>query len=142
MRTCKECDNNCKVLDSGVVHHINEDGKVDYDLDGDHVAIPELTDIESNMLNPILQSVFNFNDGVPCINYAANGGGYENYLYFICADGGCLGIGTVINEFHKVNFNDPDDKQWYIVGVEVNYENTELVDDHTGDYIPAAYRED
>lgn len=141
MRTCKECDNNCEVLPNGVSHHINVDGNVDYGLDGEHVAIPELTDAESNMLNQIIGSVFNFHGDVPCINYAANGGGYEKYCYFICADGGCLGISTVINEFKKVNFNDPDDKQWYIVGVEVNYENTELVDEHTGDYIPAAYSE-
>ncbi|SOK58816.1 hypothetical protein [Yersinia phage fHe-Yen9-03] len=139
MRTCKECGNNCNVLSNGVVHHYDEDDKIDYDLDGDHVAIPELSDSENNMLNPILQSTFNFNGDVPCINYAANGGGYETYQYFICADGGCLGIGTVINEFHKVNFNDPDDKQWHIVGVDVNYENTNLIDDHTGDYIPVAY---
>ncbi|QXO12256.1 hypothetical protein pEaSNUABM49_00010 [Erwinia phage pEa_SNUABM_49] len=141
MRTCKECGNDCKLDVNEIVNHYNEDGKIDFDLDADHVAIPELTDAESNMQNPVLQTAFNFSGDVPCINYGFNSGGYEKFQYFICADGGCLGIGTVINEFHKVNFNDPDDKQWYIVGVEVNYENTELVDDHTGDYIPAAYSE-
>lgn len=143
MRICKECGNDCKVDNNGIVNHYNEDDKIDYDLDADHVAIPELSDTECNMLNPFLQAALNFNgfDGVPCINYGHNSGGYEKYQYFICADGGVLSIGTVINEFHKVNFNDPDDKQWYIVGCEVNYENDDLYDDHTGLRIESAYGE-
>lgn len=141
MRICKECGNECNIDENGIVNHYFDEGKIDYDSDADHVAIPELSDTESNMLNPFLQAALNFNgfDGVPCINYAANGGGYEKYQYFICADGGVLSIGTVINEFHKVNFNDPNDPQWYIVGCEVNYENPSLVDDHTGEYIETAF---
>lgn len=101
----------------------------------------ELSTAENNMLNPFLQTSLNFDGfhGVPCINYGYNSGGYEKYQYFITADGGVLSIGTVINEFHNVNFNDPDDKQWYIVGVDINYENTSLIDDHTGDYIETAF---
>lgn len=141
MRICKECGNECDLDKNGIAHHYFDIGKIDRDSDADHVAIPELTDAESNMLHPILQTVFNFNGDVPCINFSANGGGYEKFQYFICADGGTLSIGTVINEFHKVNFNDPDDKQWYIVAVDVNYENNDLYDDHTGLPIESAYGE-
>lgn len=141
MRICKECGNECDVDKNGIVNHYFDKGKIDSDSDADHVAIPELTDAENNMLNPVLQKAFNFNGDVPCINYAANSGGYEKFQYFICADGGTLSIGTVINEFNKVNFNDPDDKQWYIVGCEVNFENNDLYDDHTGLPIEPAYGE-
>lgn len=73
------------------------------------------------------------------ISYGFNSGGYENFVYFVTADGGTLAIDTVIAEIDKVDFTDPSDKQWHIVGYEVNYENPDLLDDHTGKSIPAAY---
>lgn len=73
------------------------------------------------------------------ITYGYNSGGYENFIYFITADGGTLAVSTVIAEIDKVDFTDPSDKQWHIVGYEVNYEDTSLIDDHTGEAIPAAY---
>lgn len=81
-----------------------------------------------------------YRDGeVAKIRYGANSGGYENFAYVITADGGILAIDTVIAEIDKVDFTDPCDKQWHVVRYEVNYENPDLIDDHTGRPIPAAY---
>lgn len=73
------------------------------------------------------------------ITYGYNSGGYENFVYAITADGGVLFIDTLIDQIAEVDFTDPDDKQWYVVGYEVNYEDPDLVDDHTGRPIPTAY---
>ncbi|MCV7247740.1 hypothetical protein H7J07_05805 [Mycobacterium koreense] len=73
------------------------------------------------------------------ISYGYNSGGYENFIYFITAGGGALAIDTVIAEIGQVDFTDASDPQWHIVAYEVNYEDADLVDDHTGDRIPAAY---
>ena len=102
----------------------------------------ELSNAQNNFENEFIAGAIKCNDGIPCINYGFNSGGYERYQYFVTADGGCLSIGTIINEFHKVNFNDPNDPQWYIVGIDVNYENYDLIDDHTGEHIEAAYEDD
>lgn len=81
-------------------------------------------------------------DGSIGINYGANSGGYESNVYFITKDGGALSIQTVIAELPFVDFSDEDDYQWFITGYEVNYENHDLYDDHTGELIPAAYEEE
>lgn len=94
---------------------------------------------QKNFENEFLANALDIDMGVVSIKYGANSGGYEIFQYFVTADGGCLAIETVLNEFHKVDFNDADDPQWYIVGVDVNYENHELYDDHTNQLIPAAY---
>ena len=73
------------------------------------------------------------------IRYGYNSGGYENFVYFVTADGGTLHVDTVIAEIAKVDFTDPSDPQWHLVGYEVNYENESLIDDHTGEKIAAAY---
>ncbi|KXO93006.1 Uncharacterised protein (plasmid) [Tsukamurella tyrosinosolvens] len=73
------------------------------------------------------------------IIYGFNSGGYESNVYFITADGGALGIDTVIAEIDQVDFTDEADRQWFIVGYQVNYEDHDLIDDHTGAKIPAAY---
>ncbi len=98
-----------------------------------------LSNTQSNFENEIISQAIRLEDGTPSIIWGANSGGYEKYQYFITADGGCLAIDTVINEFHKVNFNDPYDPQWHIVAVEVNYEDHDLYDDHTGEKIEPAY---
>lgn len=81
-------------------------------------------------------------DGSIRINYGYNSGGYESNVYFVTKDGGALSINTVIAEFALVDFSDEDDSQWYITGYDVNYENHDLYDDHTGELIPAAYEEE
>ncbi|MEB3023336.1 MULTISPECIES: hypothetical protein [Mycolicibacter] len=73
------------------------------------------------------------------IRYGFNSGGDESFLYVITTDGGTLAIGTVIAEINKVDFTDAFDPQWHVRGYAVNYEDRDLVDDHTGRPIPAAY---
>ena len=101
-----------------------------------------LSNAQNNFENEFIAGAIRLTDGNPSINWGYNSGGYEKYQYFITADSGCLAIDTVINEYHKVNFNDPDDRQWYIVGVQVNYEDNDLYDDHTGEQIKPAYYDD
>lgn len=73
------------------------------------------------------------------IAYGYNSGGVENNVYFVTADGGVLGIDTVIAEIGKVDFTDKNYTQWYIIGFDVNYDDESLVDDHTGKRIPTVY---
>lgn len=95
-----------------------------------------VSNFENKSISDTLQ---NNHDGSVTIKYGHNSGGYEKYMYYLTADGGVLAVQTVIDEIDQVNFNDKDDPQWYIVGVEVNYENDSLVDDHTGKLIESAY---
>lgn len=97
---------------------------------------------QQNFENETLAQAFKIDDGVVSINYGFNSGGYEHYQYFITADGETLAIDTVLNEFHSVLFNDPNDEQWFIVGVDVNWEDPELYDAHTNEKIPSAYGEE
>jgi hypothetical protein len=73
------------------------------------------------------------------IRYGYNSGGCERNVYFLTGDGGPLHIDTVIAEIAEVDFTDPSDPQWFLVGYEVNYEDPDLIDAHTGQKIPAAY---
>jgi len=81
-------------------------------------------------------------DGSIGIKYGANSGGYESNVYFVTKDGGALSIQTVIAELRFVDFSDEDDAQWFITGYDVNYEDHDLYDSHTGELIPAAYEEE
>lgn len=70
-------------------------------------------------------------------------GGYP--VYFVTADGGALSFATAWNE--RSNIVDAingrgGDKGWRVVALEVNWENAELYDDHTGERIESAYAED
>ncbi|YP_010843335.1 hypothetical protein ACQ27_gp451 [Klebsiella phage K64-1] len=95
--------------------------------------------VQTNFENQFLAEVFKIDNGVVSINYGFNSGGYEKFIYFVTADGGCLAIDTVLNEFSKVDFNDDNDPQWYIVGYDVNYEDEDLYDDHTNQKIESAW---
>lgn len=99
----------------------------------------ELSNVQANFENEFISNAIRLDNGVANINYGFNSGGYERYQYFITADAGVLGINTVMANIQSVNFNDPNDEQWHIVGVDVNYEDTNLIDDHTGEYLEAAY---
>lgn len=70
-----------------------------------------------------------------------NVGGYLEGAYVVAADGGCMSVFTVEKLLREgeVNFNDPYDKQWYVVGIDVNWEDTELYDAHNGQLIPPIY---
>lgn len=94
--------------------------------------------IESNFKNQKIAEVLRLDGNEAKINYGYNSGGYESYIYFITKDSGTLSINTVIDQINSVDFNDEDDSQWFIVGYEINYENDEIYDDHTGIRIPSA----
>ena len=90
--------------------------------------------------NTVINTVF---DNDLTLNYAANGGGYENHQFFITADGGILSLDTVIDELTSdpVLFDDEYDPQWYIVASDVNYEDSDLYCSHSNKLIPPAYED-
>lgn len=65
-------------------------------------------------------------------------GGYP--LYYITKDCAAL-CPKCVNENIEL-LSDKDDPQWYIVGVDVNYENTSLYCDHCNEQIESAYGDD
>ena len=70
-------------------------------------------------------------------------GGYP--LYFIAADAETLSFEAVRERFREVCADMLDMShmsQWRIVGIEINYEDADLVCAHTGKRIPSAYGED
>jgi|SRR5690606_5696210 len=76
-------------------------------------------------------------------------------LYFLTADGGCLKPSTVRANIWEVGRATRDyfrrrnnrnlciygDPSWAVVGWDVNWEDPELYDDHTGERIKSAYAE-
>lgn len=66
-------------------------------------------------------------------------GGYP--MYFITSDGGALSFATVRAEFRNIadsirrNIRDG----WFVVACDINYEDGDLIDDHTGEKIEVAY---
>ena len=69
-------------------------------------------------------------------------GGYP--LYFITSDGAALSFDAVRSEYRQVinairhRLNDG----WRVVAVEINYEDSGLYCDHTGQRIQSAYSDD
>jgi hypothetical protein len=65
-------------------------------------------------------------------------------LYFITSDGGALSFDTVRANLRNVldSIRTESRDGWRVVACEVNYEDSELYDDHTGEQIPSAYGED
>jgi hypothetical protein len=68
-------------------------------------------------------------------------GGYP--LYFVTRDGAALSFDAVRAEFAQVceAFNADASTGWLLDHVAVNYEDADLVCDHTGKPIPSAYGE-
>lgn len=65
-------------------------------------------------------------------------------LYFITSDGGALSFDTVRDNLRSVldSIRTKSSDGWRVVACEVNYEDAELYDDHTGRKIESAYGED
>ena len=65
-------------------------------------------------------------------------------LYFITSDGGALTFGTVRDNLRSVldSIRTERGDGWRVVACEVNNEDTNLRDDHTGEKIESAYGED
>lgn len=67
--------------------------------------------------------------------------------YWITADGGTLSYEAIMAEIWQVarvvrdHANAPDERQWRVIAVGVNWEDAELRCDHTGKRIPSAYAE-
>lgn len=69
-------------------------------------------------------------------------GGYP--LYFITSDGGALSFESAQNEFRNIaeSIATKSRDGWQVVACEINYEDSELVCDHSGKKIPSAYGDD
>ena len=69
-------------------------------------------------------------------------GGYP--LYFITDDGGALSFKTVKEEYDQIaeSIEERLNDGWQVVALEINYEDGELYDDHSGERIESAYAED
>lgn len=61
--------------------------------------------------------------------------------YFICADGGILSWESAKEEQELIIscMEDKSEKQWIVVGCDINWENDDLVCDHSGEKIERAY---
>jgi hypothetical protein len=67
-------------------------------------------------------------------------GGYP--LFFITADGGALSFATVRNEWRCiVRAHLYNDRRcgWFVEGADINWDDSDLTDDHTGERIQSAY---
>lgn len=69
-------------------------------------------------------------------------GGYP--LYFITSDGGALAFATVRDNLRAVldSIKTRAGDGWRVVACEVNWEDPDLYDDHTGERIASAYAEE
>lgn len=72
-------------------------------------------------------------------------GGYP--LYFVAGDGEALSFKTARDNFRGIvyaiqNNNIRPHDGWNVVGCEINYEDTDLFDAHTGEKIESAYGDD
>ena len=68
-------------------------------------------------------------------------GGYP--LYFVASDGAALSFESVRSELWQVldSIRNGHNDGWRVVGVEINYEDSELYCDHSGERIESAYAE-
>ncbi len=69
-------------------------------------------------------------------------GGYPTY--YITSDGGALAYQTVVDERDNIAESIEDDlgDGWQVIGVDINWEDDDLIDDHTGEKIESAYGDD
>lgn len=69
-------------------------------------------------------------------------GGYP--IFFLTSDGGALAFGTAWEERQQIAraIIEQDNSGWRVVGSDVNWEDGELLDDHTGERIESAYAEE
>jgi hypothetical protein len=70
-------------------------------------------------------------------------GGYP--LFFVTADGEALAFSTAWEErsiIVQALLNNDQRGGWYVIGTDINWEDPELMDDHTGKRIESAYAED
>jgi len=61
-------------------------------------------------------------------------------LFYVTADGGVLSAEAVRENIEQCC--DPDDKCWFVVASDANWEDTNLYCDHTGERIESAYADE
>lgn len=68
-------------------------------------------------------------------------GGYP--IFFICEDASVLSYDAVSQNVRHVlaAIRHDDDPQWRVIVADINWEDADLICDHTGISIPAAYSE-
>lgn len=68
-------------------------------------------------------------------------GGYPKY--FVTADGGALSFDAAKEEADQIRdaIRDNDNSGWRVIGVDINWEDPDLICDHTGERIESAYAE-
>lgn len=89
----------------------------------------------------IIKTVFDFNKALDHGPYAWPGG-YP--CFFITSDGGALSFDAAQTEAGLIRdaiISDDTGSGWRVCGMQVNWEDTELVCDHTGQTIQSAYEE-
>ena len=64
-------------------------------------------------------------------------GGYP--VYYVCADGGILCPDCVDSEQALIDVADEHDRQWMVIGQEINYEDDQLYCDNCNKRIKPAY---
>ena len=91
---------------------------------------------------PLIKTVAEFRQALENGPYAWPGG-YP--LYFICADGEALSFDAAQGnkaEIESAIEGDDWNKDWRIVGIDINYEDPALYCAHTNKRIESAYAED
>jgi hypothetical protein len=69
-------------------------------------------------------------------------GGYP--LYFVTSDGGALSFEAVRDNWREIasaHIRRDETCGWHIAGYEINWEDSDLLCDHTGERIESAYAE-
>ena len=64
-------------------------------------------------------------------------------LYFITSDGAALSFQSVLDNLPEIMSSIRDDSNdgWRVIACDVNWEDTDLTDDHSGELIESAYGE-
>ena len=68
-------------------------------------------------------------------------GGYP--LFFITSDGAALSFQSVLDNLPEImsSIRDDSNNGWRVIACDVNWEDTDLTDDHSGEMIESAYGE-
>ena len=69
-------------------------------------------------------------------------GGYP--IFYLTDDGGTLAHQTVIDERESIaeSIEDNLSDGWRVIAVDINWEDGDMIDDHTGERIESAYGDD
>ncbi len=95
--------------------------------------------LDKNIANKHLSNLFHLDaNGDVQITRWNDGDASDEFVFFTLKDFGLLSIETVHDLFNVIDFNDPSVPEWFITRWEINYEDTDLWDDHTARHIPYA----